>query len=344
MSVAKHFSHVKWHLGRSSNPGATATVFGAYGFLGRYVVNRLARSGVRVVVPYRGDDYDVKHLKVMGDLGQIVPYEMSIRNYDEIERAVASSNVVVNMLGKPFETRRFNFDQINVQFPRVLGAICTDLGVDRVIHFSALGAASNAESKWLRTKHAGEMALREEYPDATVLRLGMVVGPEDKIMNKVAEMAKIMPALPLVSGPTARQQPVYCLDVAAAVQAVLMREESEGETFAVAGPKAYTNQELYDYLYTTIRRPVTTVALPRSLLEMVGSMIEVLPKPMLTRDMVHTYLADLTAPEGMPGLRELGIEPTPIEEVAEIYLKRFRPPASATVEEISKLPYSTDRL
>lgn len=226
MSLAKHFSHVKWHLGRSSNPGVTATVFGAYGFIGRYVVNRLARGGARVVVPYRGDDYEVKHLKVMGDLGQIVPYEMSIRNYDEIERAVASSNVVINMLGKPFETRRFSFEQINVQFPRVLGAICTDLGVDRVVHFSALGASASAESKWLRTKHAGEMALREEYPGATVLRPAMVVGPEDKIFNKIADLAKIMPMMPLVSGAAARQQPVYCLDVAAAVQAVLMREVS----------------------------------------------------------------------------------------------------------------------
>jgi NADH dehydrogenase (ubiquinone) 1 alpha subcomplex subunit 9 len=172
MSLAKHFSHVKWHNGRSSNSGITATVFGANGFLGRYVVNRLARSGARIVVPYRGDDYDIKHLRVMGDLGQIVPFEMSIRDYAALETAIAGSNVVINLLGKPFETRRFSFDQINVAFPRVVGALCAELGVDRLVHFSALGASPTAASKWLRTKALGELAVREEFPGATILRPG----------------------------------------------------------------------------------------------------------------------------------------------------------------------------
>ena len=50
--------------------GITATVFGCSGFLGRYLVNALARQGSQVVVPYRADDIDVQHLRQMGDLGQ----------------------------------------------------------------------------------------------------------------------------------------------------------------------------------------------------------------------------------------------------------------------------------
>ena len=76
------------------------------GFIGRYVVNRLGKMGCRVVVPYRGDELHVRHLKPMGDLGVINPMAMSIRNLDEIETAVAGSNVVINLLGKHFETRR----------------------------------------------------------------------------------------------------------------------------------------------------------------------------------------------------------------------------------------------
>lgn len=224
MSVAKHFAHTKWHLGRSSNSGVQATIFGAYGFIGRYVVNRLAKTGARVIIPYRGDEYDVKHLKVMGDLGQVVPFEMSIRSAGDIEKAVAGSNVVINLLGKPFETRRFTFENVNVHFPRILASLCLDLGVDRLVHFSALGAAADAESRQLKTKFIGEEAVREEFPEATILRLATVVGPEDQLFNRVAELAKLVPAMPLVHGPGSRQQPVYCLDVAAAVLEVLKRE------------------------------------------------------------------------------------------------------------------------
>jgi NADH dehydrogenase (ubiquinone) 1 alpha subcomplex subunit 9 len=58
--------------GRSSVSGLTATVFGATGFVGRYLVNALGKSGTTVVTPYRGIEDDKRHLKVMGDLGQIV--------------------------------------------------------------------------------------------------------------------------------------------------------------------------------------------------------------------------------------------------------------------------------
>ena len=57
--------------GRSSLGGHTATVFGATGFLGRYIVNRLARAGCTVVVPFR-EEMAKRHLKVSGDLGRVV--------------------------------------------------------------------------------------------------------------------------------------------------------------------------------------------------------------------------------------------------------------------------------
>ncbi|KAI7385000.1 NADH-ubiquinone oxidoreductase 40 kDa subunit, partial [Hortaea werneckii] len=65
--------------GRSSLGGHTATVFGATGFLGRYIVNRLARAGCTVVVPFR-EEMAKRHLKVSGDLGRVVFIEYDLRN------------------------------------------------------------------------------------------------------------------------------------------------------------------------------------------------------------------------------------------------------------------------
>ena len=47
-------------------------MFGSTGFLGRYVVQALARQGSGVVCPFRCDEIDMQHLKQMGDLGQVV--------------------------------------------------------------------------------------------------------------------------------------------------------------------------------------------------------------------------------------------------------------------------------
>ena len=91
--------------GRSSWNGTQCTVFGATGFLGRYVVSKLGAVGCRVIVPFRGDEVHARHLKPMGDLGAINFCPTSIRSLPDIERAVEDSNVVINLLGKHYETR-----------------------------------------------------------------------------------------------------------------------------------------------------------------------------------------------------------------------------------------------
>ena len=58
--------------GRSSFSGVVTTVFGASGFFGRALVNKLGKIGSQIIVPYRGDPYDVRDLKLMGDLGQVL--------------------------------------------------------------------------------------------------------------------------------------------------------------------------------------------------------------------------------------------------------------------------------
>ena len=114
------------------------TVFGGTGFLGRYVINRLGKMGCRVVVPFRGDEIMVRHLKPMGDLGVVNFFDMSIRDPDQIEEAVAGSNIVINLLGKHFETSRWKFQDVHSTFPSVLGTICAEQGVERLVHVSAL--------------------------------------------------------------------------------------------------------------------------------------------------------------------------------------------------------------
>ena len=109
--------------GRSSNSGIVATVFGATGQLGRYVVNHLGRCGSQVVVPYRGDDNSYRHLKVMGDLGQIVPLKWDPRNLQSVERAVMHSNVVINLIGAQVPTSNFSLDDTNRKIARLVARV-----------------------------------------------------------------------------------------------------------------------------------------------------------------------------------------------------------------------------
>lgn len=137
--------------GRSSLGGHTATVFGANGFLGRYIVHRLARRGNQVVVPYR-DDMGKRHLKPTGDLGRVTFLEFDPRNTQSIEESVRHSDIVFNLIGKNYPTKNFSLHDVNVESVERIAEACAKYDVDRFIHVSSYNVDPNSPSEFFRTK------------------------------------------------------------------------------------------------------------------------------------------------------------------------------------------------
>jgi len=327
MTAVAPLSSAKLTVGRSSVSGITATIFGASGFLGKYVVNRFGKIGTRCVIPHRGDDVDVRHLKLAGDLGVVNPVEMSIRSLHDIEAAVAGSNVVINLLGKHVETMRWSFTDVNTTFPDVLASVCADAGVERFIHVSSLGAYKDSPSAWQRSKALGEEAVREAFPGATILRPATMFGDEDRFLNRIAKLSQTLPLYPMLQQNVAmKQQPVYCDDVAAAIYAAATDSgRAMGKTIELAGPKVYTNGQLVEYVFDTIKEENNAVALPQTIGSAVAYGFQQLPNPWLTLDQYRRQSVDLVQADGSLGFEELGItDLSTVEDIAERYLVRFR--------------------
>ena len=137
--------------GRSSLGGHVATVFGATGFLGRYIVNRLARQGCTVVVPYR-DEMAKRHLKVTGDLGRVNFTEFDLRNTQSIEESVRHSDLVYNLIGRKYPTKNFNYWDVHVEGTERIAEAVAKYDCDRFIHVSSYNADVNSPSEFFRTK------------------------------------------------------------------------------------------------------------------------------------------------------------------------------------------------
>src|SRR6202007_2938853 len=101
--------------------------------------------------------------------------------------------------------------------PALLARSAREAGVDRFMHISAIGADPRSSSAYARTKAAGETAVRDAFPTATILRPSVVFGPEDQFFNRFATMAMLSPVLPVIGGGETRFQPIYVGDVADAV-------------------------------------------------------------------------------------------------------------------------------
>jgi len=265
--------------GRSSFTGKVVTVFGAGGFIGRYVVNRLAKEGNQVIIPYRGDPYEVQRLKVCGDLGQILFVPIDVRNQDSLMKAVKYSHWAINLIGRDWETKNFSFHDVHCDAARAIAKACKDSGVEKFIHFSALMASPDPQrclpkiggiikrllpkfipqtaasflpngSQFLRSKYAGEIAVREEFPEAIIFRPSDVMGHEDRFLRYLNSTWRrsVWGYFALwKKGERTVKAPISVHDIATAVMHAFKSKHISGETFQCAGPHFYRMDVLMDY-------------------------------------------------------------------------------------------------
>lgn len=298
------------------------TVFGGSGFIGRQLVRTLRRDNAAVAVAARHPEAAERAVSRAADssAGSVTVVRADVTDFDTIVAAVAGADAVINLVGILYEKGAQTFPRVHEQGAANVARAAKKAGVSRLVHMSALGASPTSTSAYARSKAAGEVAVRDAFPEATIIRPSIVFGPEDDFFNRFAGFAKYSPALPLIGGGTTRFQPVYVGDVANAFAAALAAPEHQGKTFELVGPRTYTFKELMELMLATMGSRRFLVPVPFVVAELEGSLLEILPKPPLTRDQVELLKSDNVAGGHEPGLEALGIEPTALEAVLPSYL------------------------
>jgi NADH dehydrogenase len=301
------------------------TVFGGSGFIGRYIVQRLARRGAQIAVVARNAS-DALYLQTMGDVGQVALINAHLGDERKIAAAIEGADTVVNLVGILAQSRRHSFDAVQHEGAGLIARLAKAAGVARLLHVSAIGADPQSAALYARTKGQGEAAVRAAFPAATILRPSIVFGPEDEFFNRFAEMASRLPFLPLIGGGTAKFQPIYVGDVADAALAALGSERAQGRLYELGGPQTYTFRELMALLVKEIERPGTRlVPVPFGLASLIGAFAEWAPNPPLTRDQVKLLRRDNVVAADALTLHDLGIVPTAPDLILPTYLNRYRP-------------------
>ncbi|CAN6904421.1 unnamed protein product, partial [Brassica oleracea] len=336
--------------GRSSVSGIVATVFGATGFLGRYLVQQLAKMGSQVLVPFRGSEDNPRHLKLMGDLGQVVPMKFDPRDEDSIKAVMAKANVVINLIGREYETRNFSFQEVNHHMAEKLALVAKEHGgIMRFIQVSCLGASVSSPSRMQRAKAAAEEAVLSALPEATVMRPATMIGTEDRILNPWAMFVKKYGFLPLIGGGTNKFQPVYVVDVAAAIVAALKDDGSSmGKTYELGGPDVFTPHDLAEIMFDMIREWPRYVKLPFPIAKamagprdfMVNKVSFPLPSPQIFNlDQINTLTTDTLVSDKALTFQDLDLVPHKLKGYPVEFLIQYRkggPNFGSTVSE--KIP------
>jgi NADH dehydrogenase len=293
------------------------TVFGGTGFLGRAVVARLIAEGARVRVATRHPDNSAQPAGVEA-------VAADLRDADSVARAVADADWVVNAVGLYQESRGETFHAVHVEGARTLAmavaAAAARGTAQALVHISGIGADLASESSYVRARAAGEIAVREAFPEATILRPSVLFGPEDSFFNSLARIARLLPVFPLFGDGRTRLQPVYVEDVAAAIARSLSLPEAHGRVYELGGKQIYSYRALIELLLrqTGIRRPL--LPLPFAVWEAQARLLSLFPRAPITRDQIALMRKDNVADPELPGFAELGLEPAAVEEILASYI------------------------
>jgi uncharacterized protein YbjT (DUF2867 family) len=291
-------------------------LLGGTGFVGYHLANRLTRHGYTVNILTRRRE---RHRELLVNPG-IRLIEADVFNADQLRRNFGAAGAVINLVGilNERDANDGSFARIHVELPGLIAAAAAATGVPRLLHMSALKAAADAPSEYLRSKAEGESAViaARGRIAATIFRPSVVFGPEDRFLNTFARLQKFLPVV-FLACPDARFQPVYVRDVARAFVTSLDLDESFDKAYDLAGPRVYSLRELVEYAGTASGHPRPVVGLGRRLSWLQARVMELLPGKLMSRDNLRSMRLANVSDAAFP----FGIAPTPLEAVAPAYLK-----------------------
>jgi len=259
-----------------------AVVFGGTGFIGRSVVQFLAKEGYIVRVPTRNLE-KANCLKLMGKVGQIIPFRASVRSDIAVSSAVLGADLVVNLIGSITQNKKNTFKTIHVEVAARLARISAIEKIKDFIHFSTIGADANSNIDFFKTKAMGEAAVKAFFPNAIIFRPNVVFGIKDIFINKVAVFMRYIPFVPLINKGKVKFQPIYVGDVAQAIVNACNLPNIKGKIFTLCGDKTYSFKEIILLIDRVTKRKHLIISVPNMFIYLKAFLLELWFWPPFTR-------------------------------------------------------------
>ncbi len=286
-------------------------VLGGTGFVGRHIVRLLCAQGVAVRVPTRSPD---RLRQALASL-PVAAVSADVHDVTQLTNMFEGVDAVINLVGILHEQGGQTFQRVHVELPRKVIEAARIAGVKRLLHMSALNAAPDGPSAYLRSKGEAEMLVQTGGLQATLFRPSVIFGAGDSFLTLFAKLAKWMPVLPLACA-DAKFQPVWVENVAQVFVHSLNDAASIGQRYDLCGPQVYRMRELVMVAAACRGRHPLIVPLPKSVAYLQASVMEWLPVKLMTRDNFYSMQQDSVCNCAFP----FGITPARLEDIAPQYL------------------------
>ncbi len=299
------------------------TILGGGGFIGRYLVRNLTKKNYRCIISTR-KPYEKGYLKTQATPGAVELVDWKSDNFSELKDAIKNSDIVINLIGILYETRKQKFYNIHTDIPEAVAKICSESDVKKFIHVSAIGANENSKSLYQKSKYQGELKALNNFKKTVIIRPSVVCGTEDNFTNLFSKLS-MLPIIPIV-GINYKFQPILVDDVSDAIVKAIEQKNNEGKIYEIGGPKVISFGDMVKSILKTINKKRFVVPMPMPIAKIQSTITDLLPfPPILTKDQCQILSeADNIVSGNNLTLRDLDIEPSDVEEEMKKWLWRYK--------------------
>ena len=299
------------------------TILGGGGFIGRYLVRNLTKKNYRCIISTR-KAFQKGYLKTQATPGSIELIDWNPNNFSGLKEAIKNSDIVINLIGILYETRKQKFYNIHSRIPEAVSKICSESDVKKFIHVSAIGASETSKSLYQKSKYQGEMKALNNFKNTVIIRPSVVCGTEDNFTNLFSKLS-FLPVIPVV-GINYNFQPILVTDVADAIVQAIETKDNEGKIYEIGGPKVISFGDMVKSILKTINKKRFVVEMPMPIAKIQSAITDLLPiPPILTKDQCEILSeADNVVSNNYLTLKDLDINPADVEEAMKKWLWRYK--------------------
>ena len=295
------------------------TVFGA-GFIGKNLIYQLIEKG-NIVRAVSRNPYLQGKLGSMGSSSNLDICYGNIVRPQSIEKFIANSDIIINLVGVLHESGGESYFDSHVTGIRNIAELSKKYRVDELLHVSSIGADINSDSKYQSTKGQGEKVLLEYFPKAKIVRPSIVFGPDDGFFSVQSKIVKFSPIVPMFGGGNNKFQPVYVKDLIDGIIRLLNSKDDQGKIYEFGGPDIMTMKEVYELILKTLEIKRLLIPAPTVAAKLIATFAQLLPDPIITRDLVKILKFDNVVNEKSNTLASLNINPQSAKVIVPTYLK-----------------------
>lgn len=224
-------------------------ITGATGFVGRALLTRLAQSQI----PAR---CLLRPAKRTPNLPRGVPVQVSIASFGDpraLRSALVGVDTILHLASAEWLGPRADLLALDVNGTRALLEAAREAGVQRLIYLSHLGADRASAYPALKAKGIAEEFIRQSGLDYVIIRSALAFGPEDRWVNALAVLLRLLPIAALPGDGRTLTQPIWIDDLTTCLEWSLSDTSLNNQTVSIGGPEFLSVRQLAEEIAFQLR-------------------------------------------------------------------------------------------